>query len=105
MTPDGGALAGTVRAAVAGVLLVAWVAWPFLAYGALITATPFFGELPTEQQRARASQLALAAVAVGLLGPGVAAVLVGRGSMLRIVAGVEVVLTLVALAMFLGPGW
>ncbi|GAB2623227.1 hypothetical protein GCM10027067_39320 [Pseudactinotalea suaedae] len=88
----------------AGILLVAWISWPVLGYGALITAAPFFGELPTRQQQEAASRLALAAVGVGLLGPVVGFALAGRGSRLRVLALVEAVVTLVVAALVLGLG-
>lgn len=92
---------GLARAVLAGVLLVAWLAWPFLGYGALITATPFFGELPTPQEEATSAQLALTAIGVGVLGPVAAFVLAGRGSASRTVAVAECALTLAAVALFL----
>lgn len=91
-----GARGSGVRTAAAGLLVVAWLAAPVLAYGAMITATPFFGELPTPEEQRDASVLALSAAALAFGAPVLAWTLAGRGSALRVVAALEVTLAVVA---------
>src|SRR5690606_3568050 len=60
---------GRVDALVVLLLGVWLLATPVLAYGAMITAAPFFGEQPTPAEQGSALRLALAAVGTGLGAP------------------------------------
>lgn len=99
--PPPASAAAAVRTVVALLLLAAWFAWPVLGYVALITVAPFFGELPTEADQAQATRLVVLGACVGLLAPVVAYALARGSTAIRVVAVVQVVVTLVAVALFL----
>ncbi|HLT83171.1 MAG TPA: hypothetical protein VKZ83_02960 [Phototrophicaceae bacterium] len=85
-----------VRAAIASLLVAGWLAAPLVLYASLITAAPFFGELPTEAERAEASRLAVVGVALAFLAPLAAALLVRGRHPLRVVALIQLGLSLLA---------
>lgn len=91
-----------MRAAVAALLVLAWLAGPVLAYGAMITATPFFGEMPTPEEQREAASLAIAAAVLAFGAPVLAWALAGRGSALRVVAAVEMAVTVGAVVLLVG---
>jgi len=93
--------ARTLRRVVAGVLVLAWFAWPVLAYGALITATPFMGELPTAQDQSDATRLAILAGLAGVVAPALAGPLAGNARSLRITALLQLGITLAAAVVLL----
>lgn len=85
-------------------LVVSWLATPVLAYSAMISAAPFFGQLPTPDERAESTRLWLLAGLTAFVAPALAAITGGRARPLRTVALVElgisvaVVVTLLLLA-------
>lgn len=81
-------------------LVLSWLATPVLAYGAMITATPFFGELPTADERAESTRLLLLAGFTAFVAPGLAAITGGR-SPLRTVALVELGISVAVVAALL----
>jgi hypothetical protein len=99
--PEARFRARTLRRVVAGTLVLVWFAWPVLAYGGLITATPFMGELPTAQDQADASRLLILAGLSGLIAPALAWLLAGRGSSFRVAALLQLGVTLAAAVVLL----
>ncbi len=56
--------------AILGLITVGWMfGTPYLLYGAMITATPFFGETPSPEEMRQAELLLYGGLACGLLLP------------------------------------
>jgi hypothetical protein len=81
-------------------LVLSWLATPVLAYAGMITAAPFFGELPTPDERAESTRLALLAGFTAFVAPALAAITSGR-SPLRTVALIELGISGAAVAALL----
>lgn len=94
--PDRSRDGGGIRVFIASLLVAGWLAAPLVLYGSLITAAPFFGELPTEAERAEASRLAVVGVALAFLAPLAAALIVRGRHPLRGVALIQLGLSLLA---------
>ena len=77
-------------------LVVSWLATPVLAYGGMITATPFFGELPTPEEREESTRLLLLAGLTAFVAPALAAMTGGRSRPLRTLALVELGISVAA---------
>ena len=95
---------GRVDALVVLLLGVWLLATPVLAYGAMITAAPFFGEQPTPAEQGSALRLALAAVGTGLGAPaaGLVVALAARRRRAAIATAVALGVTVLALVALLG---
>jgi hypothetical protein len=80
-------------------LVLSWLATPVLAYGGLITSAPFFGELPSPEERAESTRLWVLAGFTAFAAPGLAAATARRSRPLRTVAlielGISVAVTIV----------
>jgi hypothetical protein len=80
-------------------LVLSWLATPVLAYGGMITSAPFFGELPSPQERAASTRLWVLAGLTAFAAPAIAAAMARRSRPLRTVAlielGISVAVTIV----------
>jgi hypothetical protein len=86
-------------------LVLSWLATPVLAYGGMITGAPFFGELPSPQERAESTRLWVLAGFTAFGAPALAAVTARRSRPLRTVALVELGISVaVTVALMLATG-
>jgi len=89
-----------VRLLIGSLFVAAWFFAPLLLFIAFITASPFGGG-PTEAERAEVDLLVRAAVALAFLAPVGAALVARRRHPLRVLALIELGLTLLAALLLL----
>jgi hypothetical protein len=86
-------------------LVLSWLATPVLAYGGLITSAPFFGELPSPQERADSTRLWVLAGFTAFAAPALAAAMARGSRPLRAVALIELGISVaVAIVLMLATG-
>jgi hypothetical protein len=86
-------------------LLLSWLATPVLAYGGMIISAPFFGELPSPDERAESTRLWVLAVLTAFVAPALAALTAGPSRPLRRLALIELGISLaVATVLVLATG-
>jgi hypothetical protein len=82
-------------------LVLSWLATPVLAYGGMIVGAPFFGELPTPDERAESTRLLLLAGITAFVAPALAVMTSGRSRPLRTLALVELGISAAGVTLFL----
>lgn len=80
-------------------LLLSWLAAPVLAFGGMVVGAPYFGELPSPEERAESMQLLVLAGLTAFVAPALAVATAGSRPV-RTVALIELGISLAVVTVF-----